>query len=531
MARTADDQVRYLDLLLRKSQIVRGTAARDILSLKSQETRGRAWGKRNGYTIRRIYRENLSAYKPGVKRPDFEAAVHALLEGESHCLWAYDSSRYSRKGAGDVLKILDSPGKRLVFDINGLDTERPEDRRRIIEDAERDREYSRVLSEKVRDTKAEQRDAGKWLATVPYGLKVTKKRKLKGNKWWPVIERIHNEAAEGKSQRKIAAGLTADGFTAPRGGHWRATTVGKILRNPVYLGWQVVTVKGAPVIYRNAKGKKVRVFAKGFEGISQAVWDKHRQTAAGVQRPAGFGTDRADEQAPAENSPAAGFTWCAGGGFEEETGHRAISNGNAFRCSDNLAGIPCPAPCTATRSGVVRVVLAEWKKRLAEANPLDPTMLAVSERWVALSHPTESEAESEARGQLKVAEEAVARLDRLNAAGAYGGRDGESTFVTLRRAAVSDVETARKEWEKVAQPLGDISVLTDPARCAELWDSSTDTFRGQLLRLAIDKVFIRKADYTGQRVTPQRIVIEWAKPRGWKPPKKKQKVESGAGKS
>ncbi|MFJ1754158.1 recombinase family protein [Kitasatospora sp. NPDC088134] len=529
MARKTDGQIRYLDLLLRKSQIVRGTAARDILSLKAQETRGIRWGKRNGYTIRRIFRENLSAYKPGVKRPDFEEAVHALLEGESDCLWAYDSSRFSRKGAGDVLKILDVPGKRLVFDINGLDTERPEDRRRIIEDAERDREYSRVLSEKIRDTKAEQRDEGKCLATAPYGLKATKKRKLKGNKWWPVVERIHYEAAGGKSHRKIASDLTADGFTAPRGGPWRATTVGKILRNPVYLGWQVVTVKGAPTVYLNAKGKKVRVFAKGFNGIPQAVWDAHRNISAGRPQVPGFGgAPRAEDQAPAENNPVAGLTWCEGGGFEEATGHRAISNGHSFRCGAHIAGVPCSAPCSATRSGVLRVVLAEWKKRLEAADPLDPTMLAVSERWVALSHPEESQAESEARGQLKVAEDAVARLDRLNTAGAYEGLDGETTFVKLRRAAVSDVETAKKEWEKVAQPVGDISVLTDPDRCAQLWETSSDTYRGQLLRLAIDRVFIRKADYSGQRVTPDRLTIEWAKPRGRASSQKESKPRKAA---
>ncbi|WP_441248912.1 recombinase family protein [Kitasatospora sp. McL0602] len=516
MARTADDQVRYLDLLLRKSQIVRGTAAHDILSLQSQETRGRAWGKRNGYTIRRIFRENLSAYKPGVKRPDFDAAVHALLEGESDCLWAYDSSRYSRKGAGDVLKILDSPGKRLVFDINGLDTERPEDRRRIIEDAERDREYSRVLSQKVRDTKAEQRRAGKWLATLPFGCKLTKKRKLTNGKKWFLLERIHREAAEGKSQRAIAAGLTADGYTAPKGGPWRASTVGKILRNPVYLGWQVVTVKGAPQAFMDEKGRKVRVFAKSATTIPQEIWDKHHRVRAGVERPAGFGSDRAEGQAPAEDSPVAGLTWCAGGGFKEKTGHRATSNGNAFRCAAHIAGVPCPEPCTATRTGVLRVVLAEWKERLAAKDPLDPTMLAVAEGWVALAHPTESNTEQEARGLIKVAEEAVRRLDRLNAAGAYPGHDGEATFIKLRRNAVEDLESAKAAWEKVAMPMADISVLTDPARCAELWEESTDTYRGQLLRLAIDKVFIRKADYSGQRVTPERLVIEWKKPRGWK---------------
>ncbi|MER7705077.1 recombinase family protein [Kitasatospora sp. NPDC097605] len=274
MARKPAGLVRYLDLLLRKSQVVRGTAARDLLSLKAQEVRGRAWGKDNGYTIRRIYRENLSAYKKGVKRPEFESAVHALLEGESDCLWVYDSSRYSRQGAGDVLKILDVPGKRLVFDLDRLDTEIPADRMRIVGKAEDTREYSRVLSEKVRDTKATQREEGMWLAMPPYGLKVTKKRKLKHGKFWPVIERIHREAAEGKSNRKIALGLTADGFRATRGGPFRSNTVGKILRNPVYLGWQVVTVNGHHQLYLNAKGKPVPVFAKGVERL----WREFRES-------------------------------------------------------------------------------------------------------------------------------------------------------------------------------------------------------------------------------------------------------------
>ncbi|WP_406206768.1 recombinase family protein [Kitasatospora sp. NBC_01560] len=518
MARKAADPTRCVDLLLRKSQVVRGKAAGDILSLKAQETRGRAWAKENRYEIRRIWRENLSAYKTGVKRPDFEAAVHALLEGDSDCLWVYDSSRYSRKGAGDVLKILDVPGKRLYFDIDRLDTEVEADRSKIIAAAEHAREYSRVLSKKVKDTKAQQRDDGKWLSAAPYGLKVTKKRKLKHGKLWPVIERIHNEAAEGRSRRQIALGLSADGITAAKGGPFRVSLVGKILTSPVYLGWQIVTVKNTPHLYLNHKGKPVRVFAKGVEGIPQATWDKHRRIAAKVDsRPVSLGTT--EEKPPPEPSPAMGLTWCAGGGYVIKHGHKATTLGPAFRCNMLILGLDCPDPVTAARTAVVRVLEQEWRKRLTTAGPLDPTLLAVAEGWVELSQPEESKAEQEARGQLKLAEEAVKRVDRLEAAGAYPGRDGEAMYVKQRRAAVEDVETARKEWEAVAQPLADISVLTDPVRNAELWKQSSDTYRGQLLRLAIDKVFLKKAPYRGARLTVDRVHIVWKKPRGWKPPR------------
>ncbi|MFC8719378.1 recombinase family protein [Kitasatospora sp. NPDC057198] len=514
MARKATEPVKYVDLLLRKSQAVRGTATQDILSLKAQEARGRAWAKKNQATVRKIFRENLSAYKLTVKRPEFDAAVRALLEGESDCLWAYDSSRYTRKGAGDVLKVLDTPGKRLVFDINGLDTERPEDRRRIIEDAERDREYSRVLSEKVRDTKAAQREEGKWLAFAPIGLKVTKKRKLKHDKLWPMIERIHNEAAEGASNRQIAKGLSIDGYRGPRGGPVLPSLVGNILRDPVYLGWQIILVKGRPQIYVNAKGKKVRVFAKGVEGIPQETWDKHRRIAANIERRKNLPTG--ERSKPAEHSPGSGLIWCEGGGRNPKTGHLATVHSHSFRCSRANAGmVDCPEPASAMRTVVVKALAEALVTKLSTADPMDPTLLAVAENWVELSQPEESQREVEARGQLKLAEEAVARIDRLEAAGAYPGRDGEATYIKMRRSAVEDLEDARREWEALAKPMADISVLTDPARCTQLWEGSDDIYRGKLLRLAIDKVFLKKAPYQGARFNAERLHIVWKTPRGW----------------
>ncbi|GHF63132.1 hypothetical protein GCM10018790_46200 [Kitasatospora xanthocidica] len=104
-----------------------------------------------------------------------------------------------------------------------------------------------------------------------------------------------------------------------------------------------------------------------------------------------------------------------------------------------------------------RVLGEEWHRKLTTTDPLDPTMLAVAEGWVALSQPKESQKESEARGQIKLAEEAV------------------------------------------AQPMGDISVLTDPERCL--------TALGHIGRLlprtasaACDRaVYLKKAPHSGDR--------------------------------
>jgi hypothetical protein len=69
--------------------------------------------------------------------------------------------------------------------------------------------------------------------------------------------------------------------------------------------------------------------------------------------------------------------------------------------------------------------------------------------------------------------------------------------------------------------MADIAVLRDPERCLELWESGDAHYRGQLLRLAIERVFLLKAPYSGARLKADRLFIVWKKPRGWEPPKKK----------
>ncbi len=215
--------------------------------------------------------------------------------------------------------------------------------------------------------------------------------------------------------------------------------------------------------------------------------------------------------------------YCDGGGRDPKTHHNTTIHGASFRCGPlNLGLTTCPDPVSGMRASVERVLGEEWRKKVTTASPLDPVMLAVAEGWVALANPEESQKESEARGQIKLAEEAVSRLDRLNAGGAYSGRDGEETFIKLRRAATEDVESAREAWEAVAKPMADIAVLRDPARCLELWESGDSHYQGQLLRLAIDRVYLKKAPYLGARLKADRLHIVWKKPRGWKPPKKKE---------
>lgn len=222
-----------VDLLLRKSKVVRD--GEHALSLRAQEERGRRWAEENGYRVRKIWRENLSAWSD-VKRPNYDAAMSAVLDGEVPALWCYAMDRFSRKGAEAVVPILGRA--RVVFDYEQLDSSIERDRRWIIQRAEDAREYSARLSYNVRMTKQRQRNEGRWLNAAPFGLAADPQtRKLAPDESWDVVRRIFDSVAAGTSARAMALRLNADGVRSATGGTWRANTVAKIIHHPVYEGW------------------------------------------------------------------------------------------------------------------------------------------------------------------------------------------------------------------------------------------------------------------------------------------------------
>ncbi|MFJ9213729.1 recombinase family protein [Streptomyces sp. NPDC102264] len=93
-ATAALDNRPEVDLLLRKSKVVR--EGERALSIRAQEERGRAWADANGYRVRKVWKENLSAWSD-VKRPKCDAAMDAEPNGEVPALWVYALDRFSRK--------------------------------------------------------------------------------------------------------------------------------------------------------------------------------------------------------------------------------------------------------------------------------------------------------------------------------------------------------------------------------------------------------------------------------------------------
>ncbi|MFI0138772.1 recombinase family protein [Streptomyces luteogriseus] len=490
-----------IDLYLRRSKITREGV--EALTFKTQEERGRAWADQHNYQVRKVWKDNLSAWTD-VKRPDFVKALGALKRKEVPALWCYAVDRFDRQGAGSVIQLLDA-GARIIFDYERLDSAIPRDRERIISDAERAKTVSDLLSHRVRDTKQGQRRRGEWLGAAPFGLRKDKGGKLHHGKHWGTVVRVITDVADGYSPRSVARRMTEARRESPKGGPWNASTVRRIVYNPVHEGWQVVALSRTytwPVVYRNEAGERVRVFADGVEPVPADLVAKARRVHAGHQRGAlGPRVGKASHL-------LTDLLRCAGCGAKMPT------SGRSYVCNGHAMGKPCPAPASAMRARIEEYVYREWVATVsaADVDAGDPLMIAVAERWAALVAPEETEEAHEALAAVKAAEAAVERLANDRAKGLYDGAMGKH-FPRL----VAEAEELLKEAQERAETLTggriDLTMFDDADLLEQAWEAADLPMRRDLLRVAIDKITVTQAARRGAPFDGDaRCDVEWAKP-------------------
>ncbi|MFD5657068.1 recombinase family protein [Streptomyces hirsutus] len=485
-----------VDLYVRKSKRV--SEGTDTLSIRAQEDRGRRWAAQNGYDVRKVWRENESAFK-AVERPEFENALAAVLTDEVPALWCFAMDRFSRKGARSVIDLLDS-GKRVVFDYEDLDTSRKRDRRWIIQRAEDAFEYSDRLSYNVRTTKERQRTEGKWLARPPYGWTVDKGRKLRNNpKTWPIVERIYSEAEAGASTRVIAKRLNADKIPGPAGGQWHSATVRQIVHHPVHEGWLTVSIKKTtPVAYLH-DGKRVRCAAEGEATIPAEKAARARRVVSGYQ----VGTKPDAPRRGRAETTMVGLCVCTGCGFN------MARSGGSLMCNKNRAGIECPAPAVVSITAIERYVVDAWSARLGASDPEDALLAIVAERYAALNAPQETAAISEAKAALRSVEQEARKLADDYAAGLFNGAL-RNHFAKL----AADLDLRQTEAEErlsaLESPRVDITFLLE-GYARQAYDNAEQSTRRDLVRLAVERVTVTKAPYRGARFNgAERVRIAWA---------------------
>ncbi|WP_406295780.1 recombinase family protein [Embleya sp. NBC_00888] len=251
MGSTATDPAKLCDLFLRRS-----TLQDDKTTLKAHERDLRERAAREGLTVRKIWKEELSAFKAGVVREEFDSAIAAVLAGEVRHLLVWKLDRLSRRGMGQVGQVLDQfelKGARLVAHMDGLDSSIPQHRGLFAWLAEQARAESYNTSTRTRSTKAERKLSGAWPGgQPPYGLRVRKGKKSTEHhpKEYAPSRRIAEALLRNKSASEIAEILNAEGSKTRRGHKWRSSSITQLAHSPAWAGLMPVHER-----YTDAKGR------------------------------------------------------------------------------------------------------------------------------------------------------------------------------------------------------------------------------------------------------------------------------------
>ncbi|MFF3210540.1 recombinase family protein [Streptomyces sp. NPDC002886] len=505
--------------MLRKSKVVR--EGERALSIRAQEERGRAWADEHGYCVRKVWRENLSAWSD-VQRPKYDAAMSAVLAGEVPALWVYALDRFSRKGAEAVVPIL---GKaRVIFDYERLDSLDERDRRWIIDRAENAREYSQRLSHNVRGTKARQRTEGRWLSKAPFGLvAVPGTRKLVPDLTpymctvadrrevtpWEIVQRVFKAIADGVSSRALTRQLNSEGLRTGTGVPWRADAVRAIIIHPVYEGWLTHCPGGKAhrdrVPFLNSEGERIRVVTD--ETLPNMIPSELAERARRVLS----GNQTISKAAPTPGRAVRALTSrmrCA-------TCKSAMTlEGTSYACSRYGDGAEaCADPAFVTRKAIEKYVVREWSERLRHTDDHDPLLVAVADRWHALTRPQESQEIADARAELKTAQAKLDKFHADDAADFYTGRSARYR-IPHKTAAESRIGKAERRLAELVgngEPVSLSFLLNGHGEA--YWKTAEPQMQRDLLGLAIDTVTVTKSPGQGKRFNGDaRVTIAWATP-------------------
>ena len=512
-------------------------------SIQGQERRGRDVAAALGMQVGPVWRESGSASR--FRRPSRGErsaplrALRALEAGEIQALWLPRVDRWSRQGAGSVLGIIepaDGIPRRLLFDRNdpenpgiALDSTNPRDREEIIRLAEAARRETEVLSERVRSTKRAQLENGEWVSPrAPYGLRVVARRveididdgetelyierKLELDDSPGPNGRTHAETARyalyelpvnhGCTQRGAAHRLNLEGIPSPSGGTWSVGTYARMLRHPTYAGWQITSIDTGRsrkrIRYLNGLGRPVSVMV----GPPLLTNDEQREAIAAVSR---GGWDRRNGSGPLLR----GLLVCAG------CSGKMVGNAKRYACWRSQQGAPCPAPARVAATSVEGFVHERWEAKLVWSDPDSELINAIAERWRARERPEETAEHQRLRSELAEAERALERVWADRRAGLYEG-PSDRFFRPMLADATAEAQRARDELNArmnadATAGATDISFLLDPEMCRDYWASADRPLRRDLLRLAIDRVVVRRAPRQGVPFDgPNRCTIEWA---------------------
>ena len=238
--------------------------------------------RQNGITLVREFVDD--GYSGGnFDRPAFREMMRQLEQGKANTVITKDLSRLGRdmrEASYYAEQFFPEHGIHYIAIGDNFDAERENIMAPFL--FAMNEVYLRDGSRKARDVLRSKRENGQYCACPPYGYRKDQEDKHRlspDEQTAPVVQRIFERAAKGDSSRKIALDLNADGIIPPlkyrvlyrdefseegaarASDVWNYTTVKRILKNPVYLGYTLL-----------GKSKKVSVKSKKKVSVPRDDW-------------------------------------------------------------------------------------------------------------------------------------------------------------------------------------------------------------------------------------------------------------------
>lgn len=223
--------------------------ANEGASLDAQERQYHELALRHGWDTLATFRGCESATQASRERAVLQEVLACIRKLEPDAIYVHEQSRLTRGDELEVAGLLRELRERklkillggVVRDLSSLDERFMVGIQSLVDRAEAER-----IKERHQRGKKEKALRGlKNSGPTPYGYRNPPPGDPNRGRLQivpdeaPVVRRIFDLACEGRAVRVIAAMLTAEGVSSPRGGRWAKTTIIRVLTNPAYRGCHV----------------------------------------------------------------------------------------------------------------------------------------------------------------------------------------------------------------------------------------------------------------------------------------------------
>ncbi|MFF4952292.1 recombinase family protein [Streptomyces chattanoogensis] len=457
---------------------------------------------REGYQIRHVWFEQLSASKSYVRRLEFEKATEAVFDGRSKTLAFWKTDRFDRRGMGAVGRMLDEFDRRragLVSVTESLDSRQPGARIVFAILSERARDEAKDIALRVNTGLAAHRSEGRrGTGLPPYGLMSPRLADGKASGLvahhpteYPGARRLADlllgkwEEGEKLTGTATAKQLNAEGYRRRTGAEFTPESVSRIAKSPLFAGLvprteRVLDEYGNPTGQWNSTHEPL-LDSKGDpikcgEGIVTAgEW---------YQIKAGFAERTANEGGRGKRGAEyllTGIIRC--GRCEGWMRHHR----DYYRCVAGATKGTCEG--LATRAPRLEIAVTEaWVRHVTALDPDDPVLRAIAQRWTALSDPERQAEREHARQALEAAEKRVRKLE--DDYYVYG-KISESRYEELSAGQRAIIEVMSTKLESYSDE-SDQPPWDDAETLRETWQEGNASLsdKRMLLKSALKAVYV-----------------------------------------